>query len=119
ILQKRSLSGANYSMKAAIRDMVNYYNAGTLVRAFTELSKSTAAQAQASQARVRVLSGPITVSSIPSLDFAQVEQQINGQENSLGQQILSAETANPLAPAGAAPGVAAAALAARQKALTP
>ena len=38
ILEKRSETGANYSMKAAIRDMVNYYNAGTLVRAFTELS---------------------------------------------------------------------------------
>ena len=91
ILQKRSASGANYSMKGAIRDMVNYYNAGTLVRAFTELSKATGAQAQASQARVRMLSGPVTVSAIPSLEFDQVVRQIRKQETSLARQIRNGQ----------------------------
>lgn len=119
ILEKRSETGANYSMKAAIRDMVNYYNAGTLVRAFTELSKSTAALAQASQARVRTLSGPVKISSIPSMDVDQVLRQINAQEIRLAKQIKDAQTANPLAASTASASVAAAARAARQKALQP
>jgi hypothetical protein len=119
ILEKRDDSGAAYSMRAAIRDMVNYFNAGTLVRAFTELSKSTAAQAQASQQRVRQLSGPLTISSIPSLDLTQVLRQINTQKISLAQQIADAKRAAPLAPAGAPANVAAAARAAQQTALQP
>ena len=119
ILQKRSESGANYSMKAAIRDMVNYYNAGTLVRAFTELSKSTAAQAQASQTRVRELSGPITKSPIPSMDQDAVLAQIDTHKISLARQIKNAKTATPLAAPGAPPAVAATALAAQNNALEP
>jgi len=119
ILQKRSESGANYSMKAAIRDMVNYYNAGTLVRAFTELSKSTAALAQASQARVRVLSGPVDKAPIPSMDVDEVLAQVATHKISLARQIRNAKASTPLAAQGAAPAVIAAALAARDKAVEP
>lgn len=119
ILDRRSESGASYSMKAAIRDMVKYYNAGTLVRAFTELSKSTAAQAQASQDRVRQLTGPVKVSSIPSMDVDQVLRQINALENGLAKQIRDAQIATPLAAAAAPASTAATALAVRQKALQP
>lgn len=117
ILEKIDGSGADYSMKAAIRDLVNYYNAGTLVRAFTELSKSTAVQAQASQTRVRQLSGPLTLSSIPTLELTRVMRLINTHKMSLAQQIVDAKAAAPLAPAAAAPGGAAAALAAQQQQL--
>ena len=117
ILNNRSTPAPNYSMKTAIRDLVAYYNAGTLVRAFSELSKSTGAQALASQAQVRHLKGPLTVSSIPSLGQAQVVVQIDKQKQSLARQIMSAEAASPV-PAAPAP-VPAAALAARTKALQP
>lgn len=119
ILEKRSQSGANYSMKAAIRDMVNYYNAGTLVRAFTELSKSTAALAQASQNRVRALSGPVRRSSIPSMEVDEVLRRINAEEIRLAKQIRDAQTANPLAAPTADASVRETALAARKKALEP
>lgn len=119
IIPKKSSPVSEYSLKAAIRDIVDYYNGGTLVRAFTELAKTTGAQALASQARVRHLSGPLTISSIPSLDVHQVLIQVNKQKMSLAKQIQDAETATPLAAAGVAPGVAAAALAKRNQALQP
>jgi hypothetical protein len=52
ILLKKPRPASEYSLKEAIRDIVAYYNAGTLVRAFTQLSKDTAAQAKQSDKRV-------------------------------------------------------------------
>jgi hypothetical protein len=52
IFEKKQKSISEYSMKEAIRDLVGYYNAGTLIRAFTELSKDTAASAKASEDKV-------------------------------------------------------------------
>lgn len=52
ILQKMSRPASEYSIKAAVRDLVAYYNAGTIIRAFTELAKDTAAQTQQSEKRV-------------------------------------------------------------------
>lgn len=50
-----------YSIGGAISDLVDYYNAGTLVRAFTELSKDTAAQTKEAEDTVLQLKGvPIT-----------------------------------------------------------
>ncbi len=52
ILLKKPRPASEYSLKEAIRDIVAYYNAGTLVRAFSQLSKDTAAQAKQSDKRV-------------------------------------------------------------------
>ena len=49
-----------YPTASAVIDLVAYYNAGTLVRAFTQLSKDTAAQAQVSEAAVRELKLPLS-----------------------------------------------------------
>jgi hypothetical protein len=49
VLEKKSRPVTAYSMNEAVRDMVSYFNAGTLVRAFTQLSKDTAAQAKTSE----------------------------------------------------------------------
>jgi hypothetical protein len=54
----REKDGADlYPFGAAISDIVDYYNAGTLVRAFTELQKDTAVQTKASEDRLLVLKG--------------------------------------------------------------
>jgi len=103
ILEKKPSPASDYSMKGAIRDLVKYYNAGTLVRAFTELAKSTAVQAQASQARVRHLSGPLKISAIPSLALDEVLVKIDQQKQNLIQQVMSAEAASPLPAAPAVP----------------
>ncbi len=52
ILEKKPRPISQYSIKEAIRDIVAYYNAGTLIRAFTQLSKDTSAQAKQSEKRV-------------------------------------------------------------------
>lgn len=46
-----------YPIGAAISDIVDYYNAGTLVRAFTELAKDTAVQTKQSEDKVLELKG--------------------------------------------------------------
>jgi hypothetical protein len=52
LLEKKLRQVSQYSFKEAIGDVVTYYNAGTLVRAFTQLSRDTAAQASLSEKRV-------------------------------------------------------------------
>lgn len=46
-----------YPIGAAIGDIVSYYNAGTLVRAFTELQKDTAVQTREDEENLEVLKG--------------------------------------------------------------
>jgi hypothetical protein len=55
ILTRETASAADYPMGAAIADIVDYYNAGTLVRAFTELQKDTAIQTKQSEDNVQRL----------------------------------------------------------------
>jgi hypothetical protein len=52
ILLKKDKSVDEYPMQEAVRDIVDYYNAGTLIRAFTQLSKDTGEQANLSEKRV-------------------------------------------------------------------
>jgi hypothetical protein len=50
--KKKEKDALQYPMKEVIRDVVAYYNAGTLTRAFADLSKQTGAQAFRSEQRV-------------------------------------------------------------------
>lgn len=52
ILLKKDKSADEYPMQEAIRDIVDYYNAGTLIKAFTQLSKDTGEKANQSEKRV-------------------------------------------------------------------
>jgi hypothetical protein len=96
MLDKKSKEVGEYSLKAAIRDMVAYYNAGTLVRAFTELGKDTSASAKASEALVRHVRGDLEVTDIPSIQLAQVIDQFASQEKSLAEQVRTAQKATPI-----------------------
>ncbi|HEY0546672.1 MAG TPA: hypothetical protein VGC91_14940 [Pyrinomonadaceae bacterium] len=61
ILDREKDDAATYSIGAAISDIVDYYNAGTLVRAFTELAKDTAVQTKEAEDDLLVLKGvPLT-----------------------------------------------------------
>src|ERR1051326_713329 len=57
ILNREKNGVEDYPIGAAISDIVDYYNAGTLVRAFTELQKDTAIQTKQSERDVLVLKG--------------------------------------------------------------
>ena len=52
ISQKKKQSVYQYSLHAAINDIVDYYNAGTIIRAFVELNRDTAVQARNAEIRV-------------------------------------------------------------------
>jgi hypothetical protein len=57
ILTREKDSTDVYQFGAAISDIVDYYNAGTLVRAFTELQKDTAAQTKQAEDNLQVVKG--------------------------------------------------------------
>jgi len=49
IVEREGKEAADYTLGAAVSDIVDYYNAGTLVRAFTQLQKDTAIATEASE----------------------------------------------------------------------
>jgi hypothetical protein len=76
VLQKKTKDIDEYSINEAIRDVVAYYNAGTLVRAFTELQKDTASQAQDSADDVLRLQG-VQLSTPATKEFRDLSVQAN------------------------------------------
>ncbi len=67
ILSREGDGVDKYPIGAAISDIVDYYNAGTLVRAFTELAKDTAVQTKQSEDKVLELKGvPISKAATPA-----------------------------------------------------
>lgn len=94
ILSKRDKSANDYTMKEAIRDIVAYYNAGTLIRAFAELAKDTAISAQASDTVVRELKGEnITISSIATLKHESISNEVFAHRLSLRKKLDTAQAA--------------------------
>jgi hypothetical protein len=94
ILTKRSKGVNEYSMKEAIRDIVSYFNAGTLIRAFTELAKDTSTKAKESELVVRELKGEnIELSDIPSILVEKRSDDNFAIRRSLAQELLDAQTA--------------------------
>jgi hypothetical protein len=66
ILTREKGKPDDYSLGAAVADLVDYYNAGTLVRAFTQLQQDTAVITKESEDKVRILKGvPITPETTP------------------------------------------------------
>jgi hypothetical protein len=55
ILEREAKKAEDYSLGAAVSDIVDYYNAGTLVRAFTQLQEDTAIATEASEKHLRNL----------------------------------------------------------------
>jgi hypothetical protein len=49
IVEREGKPAADYTLGAAVSDIVDYYNAGTLVRAFTQLQKDTAIATEESE----------------------------------------------------------------------
>jgi hypothetical protein len=49
IVEREGKKAQDYSLGAAVSDLVDYYNAGTLVRAFTQLQQDTAIATEASE----------------------------------------------------------------------
>lgn len=98
ILRREKSEVEDYPMGAAIADIVEYYNAGTLVRAFTQLSKDTGAEAKASEERVRKLKGvPITAEATQefrdlSVPAGRTLQQLGLDLNSGDQSKIDAAT---------------------------
>ena len=61
ILAREKMEVGDYPLGAAVSDLVDYYNAGTLVRAFTQLQQDTAVLTKQAEEDVLVLKGvPLT-----------------------------------------------------------
>jgi hypothetical protein len=92
ILNAKTKDVDEYSLKTAIRDLVAYNNAGTLIRAFTELSKDTSVQTKKSEDAVRVIKGDLDITSIPTIEEEQRAQSSGALRRSLARQELEART---------------------------
>jgi hypothetical protein len=57
ILEREKKDVADYPLGAAVSDLVDYYNGGTLVRAFTQLQQDTAVITKQAEENVLVLKG--------------------------------------------------------------
>src|SRR5215217_7499720 len=66
ILQRERANAADYTLGAAVSDLVNYFNSGTLVRAFTQLQIDTAAATRESEKRVEDLKAAAGVRKAPT-----------------------------------------------------
>lgn len=103
ILAKKDKDIAKYPLAEAIKDLVAYYNAGTLVSAFTALSQQTAINSQASADAVRVLQGipisiPITTES--TLDIAEravdILNKLKSSIDNPNEKILATDQLNKI-----------------------
>lgn len=105
ILNRKTRDTDEYSLNAAIRDLVAYYNAGTLIRAFTELGKDAAVSAKASEGVVRKLRGDVEITDIPTIEAEKVSLGILRLRESLEDEkdAAQAEADNITVPAQADP----------------
>ena len=94
ILQKRQKFGVDkYSLENALGDVIKLFWAGTLTRAFVELSKDTSIQAQIAEDKVLRIQG-VELDPIPSLKRQRFSDDIAAQRISLGKQFTQAEAAD-------------------------
>lgn len=91
ILTREKDEVKDYSFGAAVSDIVDYYNAGTLVRAFTELQKDTANQTKDAEDEVLLLKG-VRLSRVATPEERQVAVDARGVLTNL-QKVLDNTTA--------------------------
>ena len=68
ILEKESKPVADYPLGAAVADIVEYYNAGTLVRAFTQLQQDTAIKTQESESKLADIKKNLGIKGAPTAE---------------------------------------------------
>lgn len=91
ILIKRERFGVDkYSLEDALGDVIKYFWAGTLTRAFVELSKDSSIQAKEAEKELSIIEG-IPINLIPSIQRQQFSNDIFAQRESLEKQFLAAE----------------------------
>ncbi len=66
ILERQAKSADDYPLGAAVSDIVDYYNAGTLVRAFTQLGSDTARLTEESENRLADIKRQLGVKGAPA-----------------------------------------------------
>jgi len=66
ILEKESKPVADYPLGAAVADIVEYYNAGTLVRAFTQLQQDTAIKTEDAESKLADIKKNLGIRAAPT-----------------------------------------------------
>lgn len=75
ILEREAKKPTDYPLGAAIADIVDYYNAGTLVRAFTQLQQDTAVATQASEKALSDLKRKAGILGAPTAEEIKVSRE--------------------------------------------
>lgn len=95
IIQKRDNNKdkdvTDYPMEEVIKDIVRYFNAGTLIRAFGELSKDTAATAKNSENEIRILKG-VTPRTVATQEDRDISVNAFGVLNKLAKEVSAASS---------------------------
>ena len=77
ILAREKMEVTDYPLGAAVSDLVDYYNAGTLVRAFTQLQQDTAVLTKQAEEDVLVLKGvPLSPVATPEEVIITADAQV-------------------------------------------
>lgn len=89
ILRREEKSAANYTLGAAVSDLVDYFNAGTLARAFTQLQKDTAAMTLQTEAHLANLKAA-GVKGAPTAAELQASREISAAFDTLWEKYRDA-----------------------------
>jgi hypothetical protein len=92
ILNREKGSVEDYSLGAAVSDLVDYYNAGTLVRAFTQLQQDTAVITKQSEDRVLELKG-VSITQEATKEFRDLSVAASSVRLSLDQALAGTDGA--------------------------
>lgn len=92
ILQKREKFGADkYSLEDSLGDVIKYFWAGTLTRAFVELAKDSSLQAKTAEDQLLIVQG-VEINPIPSLVKQRASANLFDQRVILAKQFRDAES---------------------------
>jgi hypothetical protein len=92
IIEREGKPAGDYSLGAAVSDIVDYYNAGTLVRAFTQLQQDTAVATQESEKALTKAKKDAGVKGAPSAVVLAASKQHAQELRALWTAFKTADT---------------------------
>ncbi len=94
-IKQNQQKNTNYSFDAALGDIIRYFDAGTLNRAFTELDKQTSIEAEIARKGVLAVKDLKDISDLPSAEEIGTNKAISTELAKLNNALKDEATAKP------------------------
>lgn len=94
-IKQNQQKNTNYSFDAALDDIIRYFDAGTLNRAFTELDKQTSIEAEIARKGVLTVKNLKDISSLPTDEEIRANRTISTELAKLSNALKDETTAKP------------------------